>query len=748
MKFFRHAFNAAILFLFLPGVCLSIFALPAEGVPAAPGVWTHTQSDGRVVSYQVRGDEFLNYLVDPNGNLLAFGEDGDLFYATWVREEDFRATLRYRVRRTPSITVPTSIRPMGLLSRAMPFSEDDMRPLRVPVPGFLLEHARNLRYERDSSWIEQFDSSSNLSMAPLAASGSIERNVVIIYVYFSDSGGVSSMQGLQRPSDQYLHNMMFNGSTLGTVAHYFSSVTNGMISIKPASTFNQNGTPNTQTPGIIVVELPGQHGNWRDEINPMSDNFFLLSALTKAADPANPGGFIDFSAFDTNGDGIIQSDELSIGFIVHGYETAIGGPNPAFPSVWGHAFSTSTQIITLNGVRIQRYFAQGAFHTRSVNPSQNPPQLLTIGVLAHELGHSAFGFIDLYDISYVGSGLGMWSLMAAGSWGGSPSGSIPTALDAFHLLGGNTNLQIAAPQPVTPGKNILSGLTQYARLNTTDPNQFFLIQPRGNVSYDTGFRTSGSFTQPWNSTGSGLLFLLVNNNLRGSNNLAANNHFRVAVVPANWNSPSAVYDVAGGGSSANLFSAATRTFINDNSVPSTMIYASVNNTFPTVGTGWGIQSITSSAAGLGTRTGTVTASFSATIPPLASIAPQITEHPKNQSASHGSRATFSATATGSAPLTFQWQRSSDSGYTWEDINDAITPTYSFTAFTFSDNAQFRLIVTNDLGSVTSDAATLTVTFGSGVSDQNSGNGGGSGCSAGFGFAALLTLAAVFRKLFS
>src|SRR5205085_7228168 len=62
------------------------------------------------------------------------------------------------------------------------------------------------------------------------------------------------------------------------------------------------------------------------------------------------------------------------------------------------------------------------------------------------------------------------------------------------------------------------------------------------------------------------------------------------------------------------------------------------------------------------------------------------------------------TATGTAPLTYQWQKNGTA------IGAAPTPSYTTPATTAADNGdQFTVVVSNAAGSVTSTAATLTVT---------------------------------------
>ena len=85
--------------------------------------------------------------------------------------------------------------------------------------------------------------------------------------------------------------------------------------------------------------------------------------------------------------------------------------------------------------------------------------------------------------------------------------------------------------------------------------------------------------------------------------------------------------------------------------------------------------------------------------------PTITGHPIDQSVDEGQPATFGVTATGTPPLSYQWQRNGS------NISGATGPTYTISSATLSDNqAKFRAIVSNSAGSVTSNEATLTVTL--------------------------------------
>ncbi len=84
--------------------------------------------------------------------------------------------------------------------------------------------------------------------------------------------------------------------------------------------------------------------------------------------------------------------------------------------------------------------------------------------------------------------------------------------------------------------------------------------------------------------------------------------------------------------------------------------------------------------------------------------PQITTQPANQSVSAGQTATFSVAATSTTPLQYQWRNSGSA------IAGAIGSSYTTPATVSANNgSSYTVIVTNATGSMTSNAATLTVT---------------------------------------
>ena len=113
---------------------------------------------------------------------------------------------------------------------------------------------------------------------------------------------------------------------------------------------------------------------------------------------------------------------------------------------------------------------------------------------------------------------------------------------------------------------------------------------------------------------------------------------------------------------------------------------------------------------VGNGTGAVTSSkatltvSAATGVPEAPRAPVIGTQPASQFVVAGQTASFSVTATGAGPLTYQWKKDG------KDILAATSGTYTTPATSLGDSgAQYSVVVGNGTGAVTSSKATLTVT---------------------------------------
>jgi hypothetical protein len=83
--------------------------------------------------------------------------------------------------------------------------------------------------------------------------------------------------------------------------------------------------------------------------------------------------------------------------------------------------------------------------------------------------------------------------------------------------------------------------------------------------------------------------------------------------------------------------------------------------------------------------------------------PVIAQQPESVTIPVGDPVTFSANATGTAPLQYQWQKNG------VNIEGAIESTFTIENVQLSDAGNYRVIITNIAGQITSNDAVLTVT---------------------------------------
>lgn len=83
-------------------------------------------------------------------------------------------------------------------------------------------------------------------------------------------------------------------------------------------------------------------------------------------------------------------------------------------------------------------------------------------------------------------------------------------------------------------------------------------------------------------------------------------------------------------------------------------------------------------------------------------APTIDTQPLSQTVDEGDEVSFTVVASGSETLSYQWQKDE------VDIDGATSATYTIASAAAADEGDYRCVVTNSVGSATSDTATLTV----------------------------------------
>jgi hypothetical protein len=94
---------------------------------------------------------------------------------------------------------------------------------------------------------------------------------------------------------------------------------------------------------------------------------------------------------------------------------------------------------------------------------------------------------------------------------------------------------------------------------------------------------------------------------------------------------------------------------------------------------------------------------STSVPPLIAIQPQ------SQSVATGQAVTLRVYAASPLTMTYQWQFKHTGSVAFSDISGANASTYAILSASSDNAGDYKVVVSNAYGSVTSDTATLTVT---------------------------------------
>ncbi len=433
----------------IPAIVLVLTgAQGASAAPAAPIVIQLTQPDGTVFAAVVFGDEWNNGHETTEGYTILLDKKTGFWH--------------YAIADAAGRLLPSALRP-GL-------------DAPVGLPKHLRDASRSVSPNR-------FPFSPSGPRTPAGASGS--RKILVILASFSDRSAVGSTA-----TDW---SNAFFGAT-NSVKHYYEEVSYNQLHLNPAT--EGHGTAND---GVIGwLNLGYSHPNTGSSTG--AANQAIVRDALIAADP-----YINYAAFDTDGNNYLSTDELKIVVIVAGYEMSYGGASACMPNVWGHHWSISPQF--LDGVYVggAGYSQFGEWHQygNCTNPASG--HMATIGIMVHELGHD-LGWPDLYDTDGGSEGVGNWSVMGSGSWLYTTgyAGSKPSHPDAFlkWYQGWLTPYQVTGTETGVPVQQVETNQRVIQLLNNpggvdwlfyghSGTGEYFLVENRQKTGYDAGLPGCG-----------------------------------------------------------------------------------------------------------------------------------------------------------------------------------------------------------------------------------------------------------------
>ncbi|UCD36956.1 MAG: choice-of-anchor D domain-containing protein [Fidelibacterota bacterium] len=340
----------------------------------------------------------------------------------------------------------------------------------IPTPYYLENRSELLARGLNAAWTAPLlrdrrtlttadEAAMSRSLGPATVpSGSY--NALVLLVDFSDQ--------VSQVPDTSFDDLIF-ADVPGSMRDYFQVISYGTLDIVTVDYPGAIGW--SRAPQTYAYYVDGQHGFGDYPQNAQK----LVEDVVAIVDPV-----VDFSQYDNDGDGYV--DAL---FVVH------SGPGAEFTGsnydIWSHAWQT-VNTPYVDGVYVDRY---------SMEPEYwDSPGDMTIGVFAHELGHSGFGLPDLYDRDYSSAGLGVWSLMAGGSWNGFSwaGGDSPAFPDAWshYQMGYVTPTNVTVDATGQTIANVETTPAAYRLWTNGQPGQeYFLVENRQQIGYDSALPGSG-----------------------------------------------------------------------------------------------------------------------------------------------------------------------------------------------------------------------------------------------------------------
>ena len=392
------------------------------GVTAYPYPVEIIQPDGTKITIILKGDEHINWAQTVDGYTIMRGSKGIYEYAVTNLKNEM---------------TPSGIKVRNQSER----SSSDIQFLRKIEKGLIYSKSQAGKL-KSMSIINQKSSEKSFQ-----AKGS--RKLLCILIGFTDKEFTKTKADFEKLFNQAGY---ANDNATGSVYDFYKE-----------NSFNQLDLSVTVAGPFTAAHNMAYYGA-NDDGNDVNPRELVREAILQA-DP-----FVNYADFDNDGDGTVDG----VYVIYAGYGEEAGASRDA---IWAHAWDISP--LTLDGKIVDKYSCSPELR------GNNGTGITRIGVICHEFGH-LMGAADFYDTCYSGNeGTGNWDVMGGGTWnngGATPAHHNPYT--KIYVYGWTTASTLTTGRMITLSDAEQNNNSFY-RVNTTTPNEFYLIENRQQQKFDS-----------------------------------------------------------------------------------------------------------------------------------------------------------------------------------------------------------------------------------------------------------------------
>jgi M6 family metalloprotease-like protein len=437
---------------------MCVFAVLAPSALAAPAdpnvVKTLDQPKGPDLRVHLWGDEFIHGFETLDGYTVV-RDDKD---KTWKYAE---RGANGRLRASDTVAAPSG----------GPASAKDLRPTKAAFNS-----------ERKAQGAPAAGAITTMAAPGWAGN---DTDTLFLVVEFTDTGCTFT------PAQAQANMFGATATGPGNLNDYFKEISYNQLNLVGQITGNADNS------GCIALANNRAYYN-TDGASADDDNRDdeLVREAVAAADD-----YVDFANFDNDNNGTVDA----LGIIYAG-----GGPHDGCSidagvngskgdNLWPHSGSVNSgDTVTADGKTISPFIINSELTYAISNPS-NCNQIQTIGLFAHELGHS-LGLPDLYDTDVGNGGVGTWSAMASQYVSTTNNADTPPHYDAWSKAfeGWVTPTVHQTSDRRTPGMVQVetSGEVHQFRDNPMGfqiggTGEYFLVENRQQTGFDQGLAGCG-----------------------------------------------------------------------------------------------------------------------------------------------------------------------------------------------------------------------------------------------------------------